>query len=213
VQLRVREIIGCPTSKPNSLHRAIIDLAISSGRPRVVTTNYDRHLSACIADEQVEEFSSPALPGSEDFKGIVYLHGHVGEDTERLVVTGADFGKLYLNETRVTEFLRWMHRDLVVLFIGYSHLDTLMGYLGRGLPEGSNRFALCSDPDDQRWDELNIVPIGYPNHQELPTVIGRWVERARMEPLDHHQRVRTIVEGAPPLSPEDESYLQETVSH
>ena len=34
-----------------------------------------------------------------------------------------------------------------------------------------------------------------------------------MTPLDHDQRVRTIVEDAPPLSPEDESYLEETVSH
>ena len=78
------------------------------------------------------------------------------------MVTGADFGWLYLNDSRVLEFLRWMHRDLVVLFIGYSHRDTLMEYLGRGLPEGSNRFALCPDPDDRRWRELQIESYRVP---------------------------------------------------
>ena len=213
VHLRVREIVGCGDSKPNLLHKAIVDLAVTSDKPRVVTTNYDRHLSVCLVDEQVEEFSSPALPGSEDFMGIVYLHGHVDQEPGRLVVTEADFGKWYLNDSRILEFLGWIHRDLVVLFIGYSHRDTLMEYLGKGLPEGSNRFALCPDPDDPRWRELQIDPVGYPNHEDLPTVIRRWAERARMTPLDHGERVRTIVENALPLSPEDESYLEETVSH
>ena len=49
VHQRVKTIISSPESKPNGLHMAITELAAIK-QPRIVTTNYDRHLSACLED-------------------------------------------------------------------------------------------------------------------------------------------------------------------
>src|SRR4051812_20827511 len=50
VDARVRELIGRPGSQPNRQHRAIARLAASSPRPRIVTTNYDLHLSRALSE-------------------------------------------------------------------------------------------------------------------------------------------------------------------
>ena len=105
VHLRVHEIIGCRESEPNPLHRAIAALALSSAKPRVVTTNYDRHLSECLPGTW--EFHPPALPAA-DFAGIVYLHGSVAQQPADLVVTKADFGRAYLVEGWANHFLQLM---------------------------------------------------------------------------------------------------------
>ena len=62
VHERVREHIADPDSRPNDLHRAIVDLALTSERPRIITTNYDRHLSTCLLDRPGEDSSSGGEP-------------------------------------------------------------------------------------------------------------------------------------------------------
>ena len=49
VHARVAEIIGNPTSRPNGTHEAIAALARTAGACRIVSTNYDRHVSAALA--------------------------------------------------------------------------------------------------------------------------------------------------------------------
>ena len=210
VHLRVHTIINRPDSRPNSLHQALAALASVSNVPRIVTTNYDRHLSACLPE--IEEFESPLLPATDEFSGIVYLHGSLSQRPEHLVVTKADFGRAYLSDGWAPGFLRRLFQNYVVLFIGYSHQDTLMEYMAAGLPSESQRYALCEDPDDDRWHELGIQSIGYPCHSVLPSVIKAWAERAQMTMLDHAEHIREIVEGVPSLSPEDESYLDEVIA-
>lgn len=46
VHLRVADRIGKDTSIPNQLHWGIAALAKTSPQPRIVTTNYDLHLSS-----------------------------------------------------------------------------------------------------------------------------------------------------------------------
>ena len=46
VHRRVADRIGIATSAPNRLHAAIATLAVTGGPPRIVTTNYDLHLSS-----------------------------------------------------------------------------------------------------------------------------------------------------------------------
>lgn len=213
VHQKVHDIIEDPESEPNGLHQAIASLALASSSPRVITTNYDRHLSECLG-EDVEEFPSMAFPQREDFTGIVYLHGSVREFPEHLVVTDADFGSVYLEAPwTAAQFLSRIFRTRTVLFIGYSHNDTLMEYLARALPPESDRFAFCADTEEERrrWGDLGVVPIGCATLEALPQHIHSWAERARMGILEHQQRIRAIVETPPPLSREDESYLQETL--
>ena len=140
----VKKVIGRPESSPNSLHRSIVGLAEAAGRLRIVTTNYDRHLSSCMP-EPVEEYAAPAVPMRRDFEGIVYLHGPLRQDPELLVVTATDFGEAYFNVPWATEFLKLMFRESTVLFVGYSHSDVLMEHLGRGLPPTSKRYAFCKE--------------------------------------------------------------------
>ena len=207
----VKKVIGRPESLPNSLHRAIVGLAEASGRFRIVTTNYDRHLSTCMPDP-VEEYAAPAVPMRRDFGGIVYLHGSLRQDPELLVVTATDFGEAYFNIPWATEFLKLMFRHSTVLFVGYSHSDVLMQYLGRGLPPASKRYAFCKESQVEHWRRLGIKPVVYRRHCDLPGVIESWADRVRMGMTDHAQRVRDIVGGAPPLSREDQSYLEDTVA-
>ena len=87
-----------------------------------------------------------------------------------------------------------------------------MEYLAVGLPAEQRRYMLCDNPEDDRWDELGIRPVGYPNHDVLPSVIERWVERSQMTARNHADRVRGVVEDVPDRSPEDEEYLEETVA-
>ena len=183
---------------------------LRSGKFRIVTTNYDRHLSESVS-EQVEEYGSPAVPIG--LRGIVYLHGSIRQDPELLVVTATDFGEAYFNIPWATEFLKLMFRDSTVLFIGYSHSDVLMQYLGRGLPPTSQRYAFCVEGKVADWRRLGITPVVYGQHEGLPKAVERWANQARMGMTDHDRRVRGIVEGAPQLERDDQSYLEETVAH
>jgi len=80
------------SSRPNRLHEAIIDLANAGPPVRIVTTNYDLHLSSVLTGIQVEEYRGPALPMGDDSSGLVYLHESLRQEHRLLVVTDADFG-------------------------------------------------------------------------------------------------------------------------
>ena len=213
VHLKVREVIGDPASKPNELHHAMARLALASHNPKIITTNYDRHLSACLG-EGVDEFPSMAFPLREDFTGIVYLHGSVKEPHKHLVVTDTDFGSVYLEAPwTAAQFLSRIFRAHTVLFVGYSHEDTLMEYLARSLPPESQRFAFCLDEPDEkeRWQDFGIQPVAFASYEVLPRLVSKWAERAQMGILDHEQLIKQIVSSTPPLTREDESYMEEAV--
>ncbi|MDE0115149.1 MAG: DUF4020 domain-containing protein [bacterium] len=217
VHQRVKAIIDNDESSPNDLHKAIADLAAAK-RPRIITTNYDRHLSTSLDERSgsgFEEYPSLAFPQREGFTGIVYLHGSVKEPAEHLVVTDADFGKAYLEAPwTAAQFLSGVFRSSTVLFVGYSHDDTLMEYLARSLPaRETDRFALCQqdETESRLWHQRGITPISYGGHEALPELLQKWAKRARMGVLEHRQRVEGIARGTPPLSREDESCLLEAV--
>ena len=49
---------------------------------RVVTTNYDRHLSTCLPAE-TWAYDAPSLPEDLDFDGVVHLHGSVDQEPDQ----------------------------------------------------------------------------------------------------------------------------------
>jgi NAD-dependent SIR2 family protein deacetylase len=93
VHQRVADRIGSVSSQPNRLHEAIAALAVASPQVRIVTTNYDLHLSEALTplDRSFTQETAPALPLGDDFTGMVYLHGRLGRPVRQLVVTDADF--------------------------------------------------------------------------------------------------------------------------
>lgn len=110
VHQRVHDIISNAASQPNALHRALVRLPKGNPDVRIVTTNYDLHLSESRAElgDTLTEFDGPALPLGNDFSGIVYLHGSVRQPPRFLVVTDRDFGHAYLTEAWAARFLHAM---------------------------------------------------------------------------------------------------------
>ncbi len=166
VHERVKEELFRNDPKPTDLHRALLRL-YSAPRPiRVITTNFDllfEQAAEDIFDSKLEVFRAPALPLGHDFNGIVHVHGAVTHPVD-MVLTDADFGRAYLTEGWARRFLLDLFRSFTVLFVGYSHNDTIMNYLARALPvdETGGRFALTDETDAARWRLLGIEPIIYP---------------------------------------------------
>ncbi|MBG0564916.1 SIR2 family protein [Actinoplanes aureus] len=216
VHRRIATRIGDPASKPNVLHEAIVRLARAGRTTRIVTTNYDRHLSTVLGDGP-PEYRGPVLPLGDDFDGLVYLHGTLEQEPRHLVATDQDFGTAYLLDGWAVRFLVPMFREYTVLFVGYSHNDFAMTYLGRALPPTSRRYALAEDTPEQKqhWRRLGITAVLYPNpdrdHSALPALIGKWAERAEMRLLDHRQMVARLVAGPPSGVPEEISYLEDVL--
>lgn len=110
VHQRVAAHIGVSTSEPNRLHHGLVNLAMAGQPVRIVTTNYDSHLSTVLSKHgiQLEEYRAPALPMGDDFTGIVYLHGSLRQEPKWLVVTDGDFGRAYLRDAWAARFLERM---------------------------------------------------------------------------------------------------------
>ncbi|MFI9561174.1 SIR2 family protein [Nonomuraea endophytica] len=215
---RVAFHIGDPTSLPNRLHAALVNLAVAPGPVRIVTTNYDRHLSTALRDRNitVDEYAGPALPMGDDFTGIVYLHGTLSQDARRLVVTDSDFGRAYLRDAWAARFLERMFATYTVLFVGYSHGDVVMRYLARALGPGAHRYVLIGDPEAADWRSLGLLPISYPvvdgSHAALTEAVQGWASQASMGLLDHRQRIAELVAAPPPQVPEEASYMEDVVA-
>jgi len=214
VRREVERRIGRPDSRPNRLHRAIVRLFTHPGSVRIVTTNFDRHLSsaACERWSGVQEFVAPALPPGENFRGIVYLHGAIDSDPKGLVLTDTDFGVAYLTKGFARRFLVELFQRNYVLFIGFSHSDTVLNYLARGLPPGTQRYALASTKDTTRWETLGIIPITYPMRVRREIAISRcleaWGRENSMRISDHAQEVQELVRRGPVgMDPESRDYL------
>lgn len=211
--------LGGPSSAPNRLHAAIVDLAAAGPPLRIVTTNYDLHLSRVLEDRGIEapEFTGPALPVGDDFEGLVYLHGNLRQDPRHLVVTDRDFGRAYLRDAWAARFLERMFAAYLVLFIGYSHGDVVMRYLARGLRGGDGRYVLTPKPEAADWRRLDLHPIGYQvaegSHHELVEALEGWTSQASMGLLDHRQRVAELVSAPPSQKPEEASYLEALIAH
>jgi hypothetical protein len=215
VHWRVKTRLDQLSSRPNRLHEAIVSLAAASPTARIVTTNYDQHLSAVVEHRglMVEEYQAPALPVGDNFAGLVYLHGRLSQDPSSLVVTDTDFGRAYLTDAWAARFLERMFAEYTVLFVGYSHRDVVMQYLARGLGRTTRpRYALASAPAASHWRRLSIEPLEYPvdgdSHAALPKALERWAELSSMGLLEHRQQVMQLVSGPPSQIPEDTSYLE-----
>ena len=211
-----RDIIARKDSAPNTTHAALVRVASSIGQLRVVTTNFDNHISSAATAEGIEvsdTWIGPALPLGEDFAGIVHLHGSVLRDPRELVLTDKDFGRAYLTNAWATRFLLPMFQKFTVLFVGYSHDDPIMRYLALGLPSGTPRYAFTTakEATDAKWTRLGVKTIGYPvegqNHTALVAALEAWDLRARMGQTEHRARIVELVTGGPTLTPVDYDYL------
>ena len=202
------------STEPNDTHRAVCGLARAMGPVRIVTTNYDRHLSACLPGG-TRVYEAPDFPGDGDFAGVVHLHGSVGQEPGRLVVTEADFARSYMQWNSSTlSFLHRLFATQTVLFVGYSVDDTLMRYILRATETAAGIYVLTRDPDSPEWAELGVEAVGYRSHDDLPDLLGEWAERSAAGADYHDRRVGRITAGTSgieDLSALDGSYLTDLV--
>lgn len=218
VREQVRRIIANSKSRPNATHWAIVRLANASAAFRVVTTNYDEHLTSAATAAGIEiddVYHGPAVPLGRNFTGMVYLHGRVSRPATELVLTDDDFGRAYLTDGWARTFVQDLFMARTVLFIGYSHNDSVMKYLARGLPPTTSRYALTEIPNDTKWRDLRITPVPYPdenNHEALTVALEAWADRLAMGQLDHRARIKEIVRGEPPKLPVEADYLADAIS-
>lgn len=215
VHRHTADLIGDPSSKPNRAHRALVNLAASSTKPMIVTTNFDDHLRNSAKLEGLgwpHSWWAPALPLADDFEGVVHLHGLVGSRERDLVLTESDFGRAYVTHGWAARFLTAMFARYTVLFVGYSHDDPLMRYLAKGLNGAGPRYALIAeDKPEASWKALGIRAFKYPlrgkSHDALVEVLETWDRDARRQPKEHRIRMSEVLARGLPLTPEDESYL------
>lgn len=211
-----------PKSKPNPLHTALVRLFVDNRHPRIVTTNFDSHFNSEIRRLNIPEvniYKSPALPVGSRFDGVVYLHGSVEDSADQLVLTDRDFGRAYLTEGWARRFLQALYATYTVLFVGYSHKDTVMIYLTRGLTPGNSRlYALSPSVDVDHWKYLGVTPISYPlrlagnKYAALIDATTAWADRISMGAFDHEERVKRITSGSPTIrDTEDDDYMQSVV--
>ncbi len=222
VQQRAREVLGVPTSQPTALHRGLVALFGSPERVRLVTTNFDPHLTTAARDRYgasvVAIYRAPALPLGATVTGVTYVHGALDETRHPLVLTDADFGRAYLTEGWATRFLLDLFLNNTVCFCGYSHSDPTIRYIARALPPGTVRFALIPQGEDDKWVELGVTPVPYPlreaadKHGALTDAVQAWSARAAMGALEHEHQIRELVAVPPPAEPHLADYLRSALA-
>ena len=200
---------------PNAIHEAVAALALAGQAIRIVTTNYDRLLSACLPEE-TPLFEAPNLPVEVDFTGVVHLHGSVGQTADRLVITTTDFARSYIKQpSRVLVFLQQLFASRTVLFVGYSIKDTLMQYVLRAVTPGAELYTLTDKPEDPLWGTLGVTAVGCTSRGHLPVVLTEWARLAGASFEEHGRWVTRILSSEDTdgdLSLQDESYLSWIVS-
>ena len=217
VYMRAVEALSRGQPAPTDLHRDLLRLNRNVKHLRVVTTNFDLLFEAALHDvsaQMHDVYRAPALPLGRDFAGIVHVHGAL-DRTSTMVLTDADFGLAYLNDGWARRFLLELFRSFTVLFVGYSHSDTIMTYLARALPSDGTkpRFALTTDAGN--WRTLGIESILYPdssNHEALHEGIRGLADFTQRGVLDWRQQINGIAQNPPSLNEEEMDLIRYAVT-
>ena len=222
VHVRAAEALFCEDREATELHHNLLRIYSDVAQVRIVTTNFDplfEKAAGAVFDNKPEVFRAPALPLGRQFNGIIHIHGAVGRPNE-MVLTDADFGRAYLTEGWARRFLVELFRNFAVLFVGYSHDDTILSYLARALPVGEDgrRFALIGESknDTDRWGLLGIEPISYPqssedDHSILYEGVRGLANLVRFRVLDWQHAITEIAKKPPPLDGETADLIEDAL--
>ncbi len=210
--------LSSPDILPTPLHKDLLRLFVNPKKVRVVTTNFDQLFQKAANDiwhSIPEVFRAPALPLGRNFNGIVHLHGSVVA-ADDMVLTDSDFGRAYLTEGWARRFLIELFRNYTVLFVGYSHKDTVMRYLARALPiDGVKpRFVLTEKTEkrDGGWKIFGIEPVFFPmlpddDYTNLHDGIRHLAEHLERGALDWQRAIKEIAQKPPPTDPQQVEHV------
>ena len=219
VHARAAEELSKHDSYPTALHFDLLRIFHKPAFIRVVTSNFDPLFERAAEDlfgTLPDVFAAPALPVGSRFNGIVHVHGST-DRKENMILTDSDFGRAYLTEGWALRFLIDLFRSHAVLFVGYSHNDTVMNYLARALPTETERFVLTNDSAIDRWKVLGIVPVVYSqsssgDHSSLYDGIGGLANHVGRGILDWQHQITEIARNLPPLDDEASDVIRHALS-
>ena len=211
--------------QPKELHRDLLRIFRRRQDVRVVTTNFDLLFERAAEDvfgQPPKLYSGPALPIGNKFRGIVHLHGSLDEPDE-MVLTHQDFGRAYLTEADgwARLFLIDLFNECTVLFVGYSHRDTIMTYLTPSLPplDEQRRFALIGDSEDaDYWKRMGIEPILFPQQDtgdfvSLDRAVARLANLMRQGTLGWRTDITAIARRLPPIDDQSVGIIDQALSN
>lgn len=217
----VKKYLRAADPSPTVLHREILRLFGARSNVRVVTTNFDtlfRDAAVQVYGAPPELYVGPALPDASRFRGIVKLHGDLERGDSDIVLTDSDFSRAYLTDGWATNFLASLFQSTTTLFVGYSHDETVMKYLAKGLAAGGGRYALINTEDDdpEKWLALGIEPLEYQYRPDsadpygaLSQTISEWRSKVnRRIPAAKEEIGRIINRGLPESDAEKATLLR-----
>ncbi|KAF0221305.1 MAG: hypothetical protein FD174_443 [Geobacteraceae bacterium] len=212
-----------------SAHRIMLDLARSpEGKTRLVTTNFDLLFETC--DSSLPYFRPPRLPDpmrSEEFEGVIHLHGHVdkeyrGASGDGFVLSSSEFGNAYLADGWATQFIRSILDKFIVVFVGYAADDPPVLYLLEALNKHQKSlssmyaFQAGSQSDaEAKWRHKGVLPIAYDEtdgHRSLWDTLGAWACRAQNPELWHGNVIDMARKGPEALLPHERGQVAHIVS-
>ena len=219
VHARAAEELSRHAPQPTTLHSDLLRIFREPASTRIVTTNFDllfERAATKLFDSRPDVFAAPALPVGSRFTGIVHVHGSVDREDE-MVLTDSDFGRAYLTEGWARRFLVDLFRSDTVLFVGYSHNDTVMNYLARALPADTERFALTNESAVDRWQILGVRPVIYPqsssgDHSSLYDGVNGLANYVSRGILDWQREITELARNAPPLEAEASDIIHDALS-
>jgi hypothetical protein len=202
-------------------HRTLLELSRGpDGQVRLVTTNFDLLFEA--AAPKVRRWTPSELPDlrrPERFHGIVHLHGMFDDAYSRplggnLVLSSAEFGRVYLAEGWATSFIRAAIARYLIVFVGYAADDPPVQYLLEALSRVAEQplrglYAFQEGRDDEAkalWKQKGVTAIAYTrgnNHAALWRTLTAWSERARDPEGWRGQLMRHALRGPEALLPHE----------
>ena len=222
---RVAEILQRDDPQHTELHGSLLRLYGKHDEVKIVTTNFDdlfEKAASGLWDYAPEVFKAPALPLGSSCEGIIHLHGWV-HDPKRMVLTHKDFGRAYLTESDgwARRFLNDLFSSYVVLFVGYSHQDTIMKYFTPSLPpeDSVRRFAMIGDMEGEldHWTSMGIEPVVFQQEHEhdyagLSTSAAGLAQLMRRGLLDWQREITAIAGGLPPIDEESSAIIDHALA-
>lgn len=163
-----------------------------SGKPQIVTTNFDRLFEMGSDESNLVLHEPPAFPNlnfGTTIDGITYLHGRLVDptsDRHPYVLSSADFGRAYLSEGWATNFVRNLLERYTVVLVGYQAEDPPIKYLLQGLNhdgqyDRSRLYAFdrgIPEEIEAKWRDRGVTAIAYSDHTALWRTIEAWADRA-----------------------------------
>lgn len=199
VRHAIAEILRAYGDTPALIHKALVRLANRGAATTIVTTNFDTLLEAAARTQRkaLRSYSLGGIPRpsrSEDFAGVLHIHGLLGNRkyASELIITDQDLGEYYLRRRIIPDFIYDAARLFNLVLVGYSANDAPMRYLLNAVAADVSRFTDLKErfvfigtsippdaADMEDWKGRGITPIPYSDadrHIALAKIMQRWAE-------------------------------------